>query len=1130
MKKYAAFLCLLIPAAAWANTPFELTGDVAGKDGCVVALTKDFFTHPRQLARDTIREGHFHFSCAVDEVEPVTLSISKDRMTTTYTVILEEGKVRFSLSKAGSLEITGGRYNQLLFAFLRLPEYTRTENEFRTLTKGGFIDSVRGTDKEYAAIQLFMRKDEIRTDYLNHVMLTDKDPHARVLAAIQADLQPDRKKAMEVVEATIPLLGDSSALVRSAREMDRQQEDMIRRREGKMAGQRFPDFKAFTPQGDTLLLSEFIPRHKYTLLQFWASWCVPCRHEVPLLKDLYQAYEPKGLGVVSFSLDDNKTSWKKGAEACGFTWTDVSDLKAFEGPVARAYQVSSIPANVIIDRDGTIVASNLVGEDLDSEIKKLFQPYPQLPGQQSPVAGKPLTIRYMPGDTAFVQGTAYIFDSAKVIDQVSFFLQKEEGVWKTRVDIPAGAVLVHLFFTTADGKRIDDNDGRGYLLPVYHKGNPVPYAYAQMARLRTGIPMDEDRLKEDQHQALADMKEEVRFHPEDEQPLMHSYYNMLANSPEKTDHVLLFQRLSVMKSDKEEDLAMAHLYYFYLGGKKQADSLDAVLNRKYPNWKQVRQKLESPPPTPTFTAPDPVALAKKLAKEELNEASTPLTLTDLTGNKVTIGEGDLKGKTIIIDFWATWCHPCVASFKPLQQLVEKYKDSTDVRFLFICTLDSAARAAAFMREHAYPFQVLVDEKTDDGGMYKAYSHYKVEKGIPYKLVIDKNGIIRFRTVGYDGDERLLIAEMEDMIKMARAADAGRGTAFEKGLSFEQLKEKARRENKYVFVDCSTTWCTWCKKMIADVFPQASVGAFMNKNFVSVEVQMDSTAKDNDYVKSWRADAHTFAPYIHGYPTYLIFTPDGRLVHSVVGYHAPDEWIAAAKAALDPKTQYYTLLRAYQTGDRDMHDLCALAMGASAIGDQTTLDTSGALFKVLLRDPGEVDAILGKGQAEGIVAGIIMREAFYQPLRKGNPDLDELWATARTQFPTVDLSRRVAMLKVQVCQQKGDWAKFRPAVMAYMEQYGAEADPALLNDFAWTVFENCPDPACITKALEWSKRSIDETKGEEPAFLDTYANLLYKTGNRAEAIAMEEQALTIADAGSKADYKATLEKMRAAAGR
>src|SRR6202000_2229249 len=98
-----------------------------------------------------------------------------------------------------------------------------------------------------------------------------------------------------------------------------------------------------------------------------------------------------------------------------------------------------------------------------------------------------------------------------------------------------------------------------------------------------------------------------------------------------------------------------------------------------------------------------------------------------------------------------------------------------------------------------------------------------------------------------------------------------------------------------------------------------------------------------------------------------------------------------------------------------------------------------------------------------------------------------------------------------------------AIVEYMKKYGAGASGEQLNNYAWTVFQHCPDMSCVTEALDWSKRSFKDK--ENPMFMDTYANILYKMGKKDEAVTWEEKALKIAGEGERANYQQTLEKMK-----
>lgn len=389
--------------------------------------------------------------------------------------------------------------------------------------------------------------------------------------------------------------------------------------------------------------------------------------------------------------------------------------------------------------------------------------------------------------------------------------------------------------------------------------------------------------------------------------------------------------------------------------------------------------------------------------------------------------------------------------------------------------------------------------------------------------------------------------------LASAQD--KGTHFEHGLSWQQVKEKAKKENKYLFVDCFTTWCGPCKYMASTIFPQEKMGDFFNKNFVNVKVQFDKTKGDSEEVQSWYADAESMSKEynVTAYPTFLIFSPQGELVHRIVGGGDADGFIAKAQKALNPETQYYTLLKKYDAGNPSPETLKALVGVAEEAYDEKNAskfasaylatqkdlytkdnleflskymkDSKSKGFELVLKDPKKVDAVLGKGKANEILSAVILKDNIYPALRKPTANLDSLIAAAIAKYPGVDLVKSTDMLKVQFYQGTKNWAKFQPAVLSYMGKYGTEVKAEMLNNFAWSVFENCKDPDCIAAAMAWSKRSVEETKEKEPMFLDTYANLLYKLGKKNEAIAMQQKAVDLLPADEKGDYQTTLDKMK-----
>jgi peroxiredoxin len=136
-------------------------------------------------------------------------------------------------------------------------------------------------------------------------------------------------------------------------------------------GAKAPEIALPSPKGDTIRLSS--TKGKLVLLDFWASWCQPCRDENPNLVALYKKYKSKGFEIFQVSLDKSKEAWIKAIKSDGLQkWIHVSDLKYWQSPVVQLYNFESIPTCFLIDKDGTIISKNLRGESLQNKLSEIF--------------------------------------------------------------------------------------------------------------------------------------------------------------------------------------------------------------------------------------------------------------------------------------------------------------------------------------------------------------------------------------------------------------------------------------------------------------------------------------------------------------------------------------------------------------------------------------------------------------------------------------------------------------------------------------------------------------------------------------------------------------------------------------
>lgn len=180
---------------------------------------------------------------------------------------------------------------------------------------------------------------------------------------------------------------------------------------------------------------------------------------------------------------------------------------------------------------------------------------------------------------------------------------------------------------------------------------------------------------------------------------------------------------------------------------------------------------------------------------------------------------------------------------------------------------------------------------------------------------------------------VLILLLIPRVIFAQQQDAG--IRFETGLSWKEIRLKAKEEHKAIFMDCYATWCGPCKHMDRDIYSTKEVGDYFNAHFINIKVQMDRTSKDGKEIKAWYGDADSISQKykVEAYPTFLFFSPEGKALHEICGASNTSlEFITKANDAFNADKQYFTLLSNLESHKEDSAFLLHALLAAKVAGD------------------------------------------------------------------------------------------------------------------------------------------------------------------------------------------------------
>ena len=401
----------------------------------------------------------------------------------------------------------------------------------------------------------------------------------------------------------------------------------------------------------------------------------------------------------------------------------------------------------------------------------------------------------------------------------------------------------------------------------------------------------------------------------------------------------------------------------------------------------------------------------------------------------------------------------------------------------------------------------------------------------------------------------------------------KGIKFEQNLTWEEIIGKAKAKNKFVFVDCYATWCGPCKFMDKDIYPKDSVGGYMNDHFISVKMQMDSSTQDSEDIKQMYSTAHYIQEKygINTYPTYLFLSPVGEIVHRGLGAKQIGDFLSLAANAVDTNFQFYTLLNAYQSHKKNYTIMPYLAKQARAFHDiklseeiaydymrnyveksdnkdiftKEIFDFIGLfyrlikykdkIFKLYLDNPDKIDSVMNnKGYARRYVDYVIYHEEIAPKIN--DPEINESeprWSkishAIRMKYGKDYVCKNILQAKVEWYEYKKKWKGYTKYLVKQVEQKGIEnTQPNFfgklyLNNSAFEIFKYSSNKRELKKALTWINLAL--SMSSEPYFygMDTKANILYKLGRKADGIALESKAASLAPKNK--DIQNAFEKMK-----
>lgn len=366
MKQF--ILCLtLISGVAFGQNPanVEVSGNIFNTNGDSIKISQYYGSHYIDFVKGKLdKKGNYRLKGQVPVSDYYVLRLGQQHIN----IILKEGS---------SLRINADGKNINAFHTIIGSDESIALNEFVVQMqyfnqkKDSAINAMKSTPENQEAINKYYQSEYLKFSAYRQKFIAE-NANSPALLPVVSTLDTD--KELTIYEAVVNQLLSSfptSPSVQNAKNSYDQLKAQKEKQNFLGSGKPAPNFTQNDVNGKPLSLSDL--KGKVILLDFWASWCGPCRKENPNVVALYKKYKDAGFTVMSVSLDKDKAPWLAAIEKDGLIWPNhVSDLKYWSNEVAKAYQVSSIPFTVLIDKDGNIIDTKLRGVELEQALKTIF--------------------------------------------------------------------------------------------------------------------------------------------------------------------------------------------------------------------------------------------------------------------------------------------------------------------------------------------------------------------------------------------------------------------------------------------------------------------------------------------------------------------------------------------------------------------------------------------------------------------------------------------------------------------------------------------------------------------------------------------------------------------------------------